>query len=175
MIIKAEHIEMPISGTYNERIYDIESAWNTADWCWIQFEEDNRETWCGEFRGKYLSCAIVKDYNFVAVLTSRHLYYVDLISHEVIDHAENGLYRSLYVIPNGTVLITDGYGLEILTGNHTNQMSQIELPIHCDSLEFDKCEGNLLRITCEEFCVWDFYELFLDCESLSIVDCKRIK
>ena len=174
MITRAEHIEMPMSGTYNERIYDIESAWNTADWCWIQFEEDSGESWCGEFRGKYLSCAIVKEYSFVAVLTSCYLYYVDIATYELIDHSANHLYRSLYTIPSGMVLITDGYDLEVLTGNHTNQMRQIDLPMKCDCLAFDKCEGNILRMTCEELAVWDSYELYLDCNTLEIADYNRI-
>ena len=47
-------------------------------------------------------------------------------------------------------------------------------PIRCDSLEFDKCEGNILRMTCEELAVWESYELYLDCNTLEIADYNRI-
>ena len=52
MISRAEYIQQPYSGEYIEKIYDIKSPWNSTDWTWIKFTEED-DIWCGEFRGKY--------------------------------------------------------------------------------------------------------------------------
>lgn len=39
MLFNAEQISQPYSGEYEEKIYDIESNWNSSDWIWIRFEE----------------------------------------------------------------------------------------------------------------------------------------
>ena len=52
MISGAERIDQPYSGEYTERIYDIDTSWNSSDWTWIKFFDDD-EVWCGNFRGKY--------------------------------------------------------------------------------------------------------------------------
>lgn len=52
MISRAEYIQQPYSGEYIEKIYDIKSPWNSTDWTWIKFTEEDA-IWCGEFRGKY--------------------------------------------------------------------------------------------------------------------------
>lgn len=45
MIIKADIITQPSSGQYKERIYDIPSTWNSHDWTWVKFlNEDNMDS-----------------------------------------------------------------------------------------------------------------------------------
>ena len=58
MISRAEYIQQPYSGEYIEKIYDIKSPWNSTDWTWIKFTEED-DIWCGEFRCKYrgVSCS----------------------------------------------------------------------------------------------------------------------
>ncbi len=51
MISKAELINQSYSGQYKEKIYDIPSPWNSQDWTWVKFENDDFDEWCGEFRG----------------------------------------------------------------------------------------------------------------------------
>ena len=42
MLLNIEQISQPYSGEYEEIIFDIESNWNSSDWSWIRFEEDNQ-------------------------------------------------------------------------------------------------------------------------------------
>lgn len=37
MIIKAKIIDQPCSGQYKESIYDISSPWNSQNWTWVKF------------------------------------------------------------------------------------------------------------------------------------------
>ncbi len=54
MICKLTNIQQPISGEFEERIYEVESRWNSGEWTWIKFEEDDLSVWCGEFRGNVM-------------------------------------------------------------------------------------------------------------------------
>ena len=56
MITEAVCIQQPLSGMYEEKIYDIESPWNSDKWTWILFTDDS-DYWCGEFRGEYRGVA----------------------------------------------------------------------------------------------------------------------
>ena len=76
MISRAEYIQQPYSGEYIEKIYDIKSPWNSTDWTWIKFTEED-DIWCGEFRGKYrgkyrgVSCSTTL--GIIVVLTSDYM------------------------------------------------------------------------------------------------------
>jgi hypothetical protein len=37
MISTAEIINLPYSGQYEEKIYDISSPWNSQEWTWVKF------------------------------------------------------------------------------------------------------------------------------------------
>lgn len=79
MIIKAEVINQPYSGEYNERIYDISSPWNSQSWAWIKFTNEDLTEWCGNFRGFPRDVAVSKKYNSVLVLTSDYLFKLDCL------------------------------------------------------------------------------------------------
>ena len=91
MIIGAEHIEQPYDGEYFEKIYDINSVWNSRDWIWIKFIDESGE-WCGEFRGSYKGVSISQKLGIVVVLTSDHMYVLDINSAEVIEYLSRPAY-----------------------------------------------------------------------------------
>ncbi len=82
MISRVEYIQQPYSGEYIEKIYDIKSPWNSTDWTWIKFIEED-DIWCGEFRGKYrgVSCSTVL--GIIVVLTSDYMYVLDIYGGEI--------------------------------------------------------------------------------------------
>ena len=49
--MKAEIINQPYSGEYKERIYDLESPWNSQSWTWIKFTDKKGIEKVGQFRG----------------------------------------------------------------------------------------------------------------------------
>ncbi len=177
MIIGAEYIEMPESGQYREVVFDFNSHRHSSEWTWIKFEEDSSEPWCGEFRGEYLEAAISKKYNTAVVLTTAALYFIDIYERKVVDYVDyiECQYNSLFLTAKGDILFNDGYSLSVMRGNRIGFITGIILPINPDFLKFDYCKDNVLRLTCEELYAWDNdYEIFLDCNTLTVLECRKM-
>ena len=166
MICSAESIEQPYSGEYIEKIYDIKSPWNSSDWSWIKFI-DEEGVWCGEFRGKYRGVSISKKLGIVVVLTSDYMYILDINTSEIIEYYSQPEYVDITTSPLEDILITDGYGIEIFTNNKVSDVESIVAPIHPDNLRFVEWNDNILKLTCYEFLLWGKeIELYLDCSSM---------
>ena len=170
MILDALHIEQPYSGEYNEKIYDIESRWNSSDWSWIKFEEEN-DIWCGEFRGRFRGVAISEKLHIVVVLTSDYMYVLDSKTAKIIDYRSRPEYVNITETPLGDILVTDGYSVGILRSNKITDIESIVVPIHPDNLQFQEYDENCLRITCYEFLNWGKeIEIYLDYNSLEWIN-----
>lgn len=91
MICDLSHIEQPYSGEYEEKIYDINSSWNSGDWSWILFEKEDGHCFCGEFRGKYRGAVLSEKLAVIIVLTSDYLFILDLGTAKLLDY-KNILY-----------------------------------------------------------------------------------
>lgn len=168
MLLSIEHISQAYSGEYEEKIYDIESSWNSSDWTWIRFEEDTL-IWCGEFRGKYIGATFSQSKGLIVVVTSDYTYILDIETKEIIDSEKNFEYSDITCTPLGDILLSTGYGLEILKEGTISSSETIILPVNADSLRFVKYEGNILEMNCDEFCNWsNNITLFLDCETMSV-------
>ena len=174
MIMGAEAIEQPYAGTYRERIYDIADPWNSGEWTWIKFTEED-EDWCGEFRGKYRGVARSERLGIVVVLTSDHLYMLDIHHANLIGSLRQPAYVGITTSPLGDILVTDWYSLERFTSNTIESREPIDTPISPDFLQFHEWNRNVLRMTCEEFLNWSHtVELFWDCASGQWVDGRSL-
>lgn len=170
MLLSIEHISQPYSGEYEEKIFDIENNWNSSDWTWIRFEEDTI-IWCGEFRGKYIGATFSEPKGIIVVVTTDYIYMIDSMSKEIIDSKRNFECTDITCTPLGDVLLSSGYGLEILKGRTISSSEAVVLPVNADSLRFVKYRGNILEMSCYEFCNWsNSITLFLDCETLSVME-----
>lgn len=168
MIISIEPISQPYSGEYEERIYDIESCWNSPEWTWIRFVEDT-SIWCGEFRGKYIGATFSEMKGIIIVVTSDYIFLIDITTKEIIDSERNFEYCDVTCTPLGDVLFSSGYGLEILRDRTISSVETIILPINTDSLRFVEYKDNILEMNCYEFCNWsNNVTLFLDCETMIV-------
>ena len=177
MIFSAESIEQPCSGIYTERIYDITNPWNSRDWTWIKFTDENGE-WCGEFRGQYRGVAVSEKYGIIVVLTTDYLFILDIHTAELIKYDSQANYIDITTSPNGSVFLTDGYGVEIVVKNSNDKIetSVIEsIPVNPDNLKFEEWHNHILKMSCCEFLNWENeVELYLDCDSLKWIG-KRSK
>ena len=73
--------------------------------------------------------------------------------------------------PLGDVLLSSGYGLEILKERTISSCEAIVLPVNADSLRFVKYRGNILEMNCDEYCNWsNNITLFLNCETLCVME-----
>ena len=166
MIIEAVRIDQPYDGEYRERIYDIRSVWNSSDWTWIRFTEDDGEEWCGEFRGEYKGAVVSDKLGVAVVLTSDHMYMLDIKDAALADHLSQPDYADVTCSPRGDIFVTDGYRLEILTGNRIACRKSIPTPVCPDSLRFSEWKGNVLKMTCYVLRTWEERDLFWDSVSL---------
>ncbi len=168
MICKLTNIQQPVSGEFEERIYDVESRWNSGEWSWIKFEEDDLSVWCGEFRGSYRGAVLSEKFGAVAVLTSDCLYVLDVGTGDVIDCESQSGYIEITCTPFGDILLNNGYALYIFKGKNIASLEYLDVPTCHDWLRFIGYEGNILKINCEE--VYDNCNelLLMDCETLDI-------
>lgn len=169
MICSAERIEQPYSGQYVERIYDIKSPWNSREWTWIKFEDENGE-WCGEFRGKYRGVSVSKKLGIVVVLTSDYMYTLDINTADLIEYDSQSDFVDITTSPNGDIFLTDGYSIEIVVKDNDEKIETTVvdyMPVNPDNLRFEEWNNNILKISCCEFYHWENeLELYLDCETL---------
>lgn len=169
MINKAEIIDQPYSGQYKEKIYDVLSPWNSQNWTWVKFENEDFNEWCGEFRGSPRSVALSKKYNNVLVLTSDYLFRLDCLSGEVIEYESQHLYQSLTVTPSGEFIIADDYSIQKIESN-LKDLTLLESPLEMmDMIKFKGWSNNKLSITCNELINWDNkFVLELDGDTLEL-------
>lgn len=174
VIIEAEIIDQPYSGQYEERIYDIPSPWNSQNWTWVKFSNDDFTEWCSEFRGLPINVAISKKYNQALILTSDYLYQLDCLSMELMEYKSHPQYKDLTVTPFGDFLVADYYSICIMESSLEDK--ELESPIKMDMIKFGQWADNKLSITCDEFLNWDNHvELELDSEAMKITVKKQNK
>ena len=154
MIIKAEIINPPYSGELKERIYDVESSWNSQNWTYIKFKEEDAVDWCGHFRGAPRKVAISKIYEKGLVLTMDYLYEIDLKTGDILKFEDQPQYHNLTTAPDGSFIIADFYIIERIT-NDIEYKEQIKSPIKMDMIQFREWNDDMLEFTCDEFLNWD--------------------
>lgn len=142
-------IEQPYSGKYKEIIFDIKSNWNSSDWTYIEFEEDDFSKWCGVFRGAPMGVVISVVCQNVLILTSDYLYQMDCYNGKIIDYESNGLYTNLTVDKfSGYFIISDDFKIEIIKNKLSNKIL-LESPIEMDMIKFLSWSNNKLLISCQ--------------------------
>lgn len=163
MIEKVEIISQPVSGKYEERIYDLQSSWNSQDWTWIRFTNEDLSEWCGVFRGYPKSAYLSKKYNVLLVLTSDYLFLLDRDNVDVIDFEEHSPYLYLTLSPNEDFIVADNHNLTKIK-NSLRDKSVINSPIKMDFIEFKIWNNQKLEFECDEFYSWDkHYLMEYDC------------
>ena len=168
MITKAEIMTQPYSGEYKEKIYDIPSSWNSSNWTWVKFVEEDFNEWCGEFRGSPRAVALSKRHKKILVLTSDYLYQIDCCSGELIEYESQPQYQCLTVTPSGDFVIADYHDIEKM-GITLSDKRLIKSPIQMDTIKFNGWSNNKLLITCDEFLNWSNHlELELDGDTFEI-------
>lgn len=178
MIIESKLIEQPYSGKYQEAIFDVESNWNSADWTYVEFIENDFSEWCGVFRGSPIGISFSKKTNKILILTSDCLYEMNSLTSKLIDYESNSEYKNLTVDEiSGDFIISDDYKIEIIQLSLSNKVI-IENPIEMDLIEFTSWSLNKLKIVCKELTNLDnqFYlELDINLRKINILSSEMKK
>ena len=150
MISEAEIIDQPDSGEFEERIYDIESPWNSQNWTWIRFKDGSNYCWCGQFRGASRSVSVSELYGKALVLTSDYLFEIELISGNILNYEDRPGYRNLTTAPDGSFIVADYYSIERITLSIKDK-EYIKSPFEMDMIQFKDWKDGVLEFTCDEF------------------------
>jgi len=167
MIDKAEILTQPFSGEYHEKVYDISNPWNSQDWTWIKFTNNDLSEWCGNFRGFPRKVAVSKMQTCVLVLTSDYLFRLSTLNGELIEYESQPQYQNLTVSPSGDFILADYYDIEIIKST-LSEKTYVDSPIKMDMIKFHKWSNNKLSITCDEFLSWSHMELELDGDTFEL-------
>jgi hypothetical protein len=156
--LKTEIINQPYSGEFKERIYDIESPWNSQSWTWIKFTDENMIETVGQFRGFPKEVKYSESRNEIIVLTSDHIFRLNGSDLNLIETERQLNYQDLEVSPDGTFIFHNYYEIEKMN-NSLSEMIEIESPFKMDDIRFKKWNGKNLEFECEEFTNWSRKEL----------------
>ncbi|QUH26204.1 hypothetical protein [Serpentinicella alkaliphila] len=174
MIIEAEIIHQPYSGTFEEKIYDVQSPWKSKDWTWVKFTNEDYTQWCGTFRGSSKNIALSKKHSSILILTSDCLFKLDIKNGNILEYEEQPLYTNLTVTPLGDYIVSDNYDVQLIQSSLLNEML-IKSPLKMDNIVFKGWLDDKLHISCNEFQNWsEHVELQLNCITLSITRIDRL-
>ena len=156
--MKAEIINQPYSGEFEERIYDIESVWNSQSWTWIKFIDEDGIDKVGQFRGFPKDVKVSKQKNEIIVLTSDCVFRLDGTELNVIE-AENQVdYGNIEVTPTGIFIFSEFSDIYKLEKSLT-EMKIIESPFKMDMIEFKNWNEKVLVFECYELGKWERHEV----------------
>ncbi len=156
--MKAEIINQPYSGEFEEKIYDVENVWNSQSWTWIKFTDESGIEKVGQFRGFPKDVKVSKQKNEIVVLTSDCAFRLDSRELNIIESEKQVDYGNLEVTPNGTFIFSeysDIYKLE----NSLSDMQIIQSPFEMDMIEFKGLNGNILEFECTEIANYERNEI----------------
>jgi hypothetical protein len=156
--VKAEIINQPYSGEFEERIYDVESVWNSQSWTWIKFEDNIGIEKVGQFRGFPKDVKISKQKNEIVILTSDCIFRLDTSELNIIESEKQVDYGNLEVAPNGAFLLSE-YGEIYKLDNSLSDMQIIESPFELDWIKFKKWNGDILEFECSELANYEKTEI----------------
>lgn len=165
--MKVEIINQPYSGEYQEKIYDIESVWNSKFWSWIKMTNKDLEI-VGQFRGSANKVKCSESLNEMIVLTSDFIYRLEGNNFEISEWERQPQYHDLEVSPNGDFILHDYYNIYKMDGEFS-KMINIEGPVQMDDIKFIKWENNKLYFEFEEIGNWEEKRLmYLDTSTWKI-------
>ena len=156
--MKAEIINQPYSGEFEERIYDVESVWNSQSWTWIKFINESGIEKVGQFRGFPKDVKVSKQKNEIVVLTSDCIFRLDSHELNIIESKKQVDYGNLEVSPKGTFILSE-YGEIYKVKKSLSEMQIIESPFELDWIEFKKWNGDILEFECSELANYERTEI----------------
>lgn len=154
MIVKLEIIPRAFSDKYAERVYQNGEEWNPLSCTCVKFTNHDHSEWCGKFGGFAKRVLLSQAKNMALVLTSDHLFQLELNTGNLTDIEDEPQYQNLAIAPNGDVILADYYNFQKFSSS-INTKTPIESPIRMDNIDFKKWDGSKLEFTCEEILCWD--------------------
>jgi len=167
MIRQIEIIDQPYSGQFIERIFDIQNVWNSPQWTWVKFTEENESNWCGQFRGSPIAVGISNKLDFLYILTADHFYELNKLDGEIHNIFPQSNFINIVKTPHDEFILYD-YGNLYFLKEEVKECLKIESPFNMDFIEFKFWDNNKFVFTCYEIGIYDDRTMEMDLEGLAI-------
>jgi len=150
---QAEKLQgIPLSGEYEEIIFDLPEPWRAQTWNYVKFTMTDGTVWCGEFREKQDSGFLLSelpDIGIACVVSGGHGYIIDINKKEKIKDLDTEPIIDIYADRVTNTLYVSSYWDIHLIDNELNEID-LPIPIGCDGIFFKGANGRILNLEIEE-------------------------
>lgn len=142
----------PISGEYEEILFDIPGPWREQIWHYVKFTTKDGIEWVGGFREKDIHNFIVMELEnkgIVCVVSGGHGYLVDIEKKQKIKDLETDFIVDLTTDPKTeSFYISRCWDLKLVDKEFNE--TDVQVPIDCDGIFFKEKKGRELNLEIEE-------------------------
>uniref|UniRef100_UPI00321785FF hypothetical protein n=1 Tax=uncultured Draconibacterium sp. TaxID=1573823 RepID=UPI00321785FF len=142
----------PISGEYEEILFDLPEPWRGQVWHYVKFITKNGLEWVGGFREKdshNFLVAEIENKGIVCVVSGGHGYIIDIERKKKIKDIETDTILDLAVDQETESFYISRWWDLKLVDNEFNEID-IQVPIDCDGIFFKEMDGRELNLKIEE-------------------------
>jgi hypothetical protein len=150
MITKLKYT--PISGKYEEIIFDFPGAWRKPNWNYVLFETNEMDEWCGAFRSeesKSFALSENKLKNIACIISGGHGFIININTKEKIKDIDSIMLDNIEFDENSESFIISTFW-QIIRIDSDLKETLIDLPIEADGIHFTFKSENKLNIEIEE-------------------------
>lgn len=143
----------PISGEYEEILFDLPGPWREQIWHYVKFTTKDGLEWVGGFREKdnhNFKVGELENKGIVCVVSGGHGYLVDIEKKQKIKDLETDTIIDLTTDPKTeSFYISRWWDLKLIDKDF-NEID-IQVPIDCDGIFFKEKNGRELNLEIDEF------------------------
>ena len=149
----AEKIEgIPLSGEYEEVIFDLPEPWREAGWNYVKFTTTDLIEWCGVFRqyqGSNFLVGVLSEKGIACVVSGGHAYIIDVDKREKIKDIEFSVIIDLFTDKKtNTFYISSWWGIAKID-EELNEI-KVPVPLESDGVFFKEAIDRTLKLEIEE-------------------------
>jgi hypothetical protein len=141
---------IPISGTYEEIVFDLDAPWKSDVWNYAVFTTSNDDQWLGVFRCNELTNFKIAelDNGIACIVSGGHGFIIDIDNKKKLK--DLGIEKAYDVVSDNmtkSFIIRTCYNINRVTENL--EEVEIKLPIRPNEIYFDKIERGRLLLNIE--------------------------
>lgn len=164
MMLEVKLISRPLSGDYDEIIYNPKNKTDISLTTTILFLKDDYTEYCGVFDGKYIDYRVIDDGSII-ILTSSFIYSLNSKTGKLLKYIECEDYET-YIFLNTNQLLLFGIGSMTLLTCNLEISCTAKTGIWPENIIKEKEEGNKVYLICNDFDYNPFrYKLEFDLET----------
>ena len=150
---KAEKLNtIPVSGEYEEIIFDLPEPWRGQSWNFVKFTLSDGTNWCGQFREKdkgNFHIADLPDKGIACVVSGGHGYIVDIDKKEKIKDLNTEPLIDIYADKETNIFYVASWWSMHFIDENFNEID-MPIPIGCDGIQFKEATNRTLGLEIEE-------------------------